>query len=126
MKKYVKILAVAVLAVMLFCSFAFADETAPKYTGQATFDSEELLLQGTVTHVEGTPEAERIYARITYFMGDGSFTVVPAVITKDGSFESMISGNVVHISVTVIDRAKIVPGTYEKYSGNITAVMDGN
>ena len=84
MKKNVKILAVAVLAVMLFCSFAVADEAAPKYTAQATFDSEELLLQGTVTHVAGTPEAQRMYARITYFMGDGSFTVVPAVVAEDG------------------------------------------
>ena len=67
-----------------------------------------------------------MYARITYFMGDGSFTVVPAVVAEDGSFESMISGNVVHISVTVIDRAKIVPGTFEKYSGNFSIAVEGN
>ena len=93
------------------------DPDKPQYSATAEFNTEELLLTGSVAHKEGTAEAPRLFARITYFMSDGSYTVVPAPVSEDGSFESMFSGNVVHISVQVTNAAKIVPGTYTRFGG---------
>ena len=117
MKTSLKLVAVVALIAMLLCSFASAEGTAPKYTASAAFDAEELLLEGVVNHTEGTPEVERLFVRVTYFMADGSYIVVPAVVTEEGTFESMISGNVLHIAVQVVNSAKIVPGTYTRFGG---------
>jgi len=117
MKKVTSLLTVAMLLIVMLCSFSSAEAIDPKYSATAEFNSEELILSGNVSHQPGTAEIERVYVRITYFMADGSFTVVPAVVTEEGNFESMISGNVLHISVQVINSARIVPGTYIRYGG---------
>lgn len=117
MKKVISLLTVAMLLIVMLCSFSSAETVDPKYSATAEFNSEELILSGNVSHQPGTAEIERVYVRITYFMADGSFTVVPAVVTEEGNFESMISGNVLHISVQVINSARIVPGTYIRYGG---------
>lgn len=93
------------------------DPTKPQYSATADFNTDDLILTGAVAHKEGTAEAPRLFARITYFMSDGSYTVVPAPVSEDGSFESMFSGNVVHIAVQVTDAAKVVPGTYTRFGG---------
>lgn len=117
MKKVISLLTVAMLLIVMLCSFSSAEAIDPKYSATAEFNSEELILSGNVSHQPGTAEIVRVYVRITYFMADGSFTVVPAVVTEEGNFESMISGNVLHISVQVINSARIVPGTYIRYGG---------
>jgi hypothetical protein len=117
MKKVISLLTVAMLLIVMLCSFSSAETVDPKYSATAEFNSDELILSGNVSHQAGTAEIERVYVRITYFMADGSFTVVPAVVTEEGNFESMISGNVLHISVQVINSARIVPGTYIRYGG---------
>ena len=117
MKKVISLLTVAMLLIVMLCSFSSAEAIDPKYSATAEFNSDELILSGNVSHQPGTAEIERVYVRITYFMADGSFTVVPAVVTEEGNFESMISGNVLHISVQVINSARIVPGTYIRYGG---------
>ena len=117
MKKVVALLLGVILLATTLASTALADTAEPKYTATASFDADELLLSGTVKHTEGTGESERLYVRVTYFMADGSYTVVPAVVAPDFTFESMFSGTVVHIAVQVVNSSKIVPGTYTRFGG---------
>ena len=93
------------------------EPTQPRYTVSANFDAENLLLTGSTAHTEGTAEAKTLYARITYFMANGNYTVVSAPVSDDGTFESMFSGNVVHIAVQAVNSPKIRPGTYTRYGG---------
>ena len=93
------------------------DPAQPRYTVSANFDAENLLLTGSTAHMEGTAESKALFARITYFMANGNYTVVSAPVFDDGTFESMFSGNVVHIAVQAVNSPKIRPGTYTRYGG---------
>lgn len=89
------------------------------YTTNFEFDSEEMTLTGTATHTEGTEEAGKpVYARVTYFMADGTYIVVSVPVEADGSFESMNSGNVIHVSVQIVDSAKVRPGEFNRFGGS--------
>ena len=87
---------------------------APQYTVEAVFDKEEMILSGTVTHIEGTEELEKLFARITYFYADGTRIVVSASVT-DGMFESMTTGDVVYVNVQIVDTFRVKPGEYKVF-----------
>lgn len=81
------------------------------------FDEKEGAFSGSAEHDPYTKEAEKaVYARITFFYTDGTYTVVLAAVAEDGSFETMTSGEVEHISVLIIDSAKIRPSEYNVLS----------
>jgi hypothetical protein len=89
-----------------------------EYTTTFDFDKTEMTLSGKATLKEGTEEAESVYARVTYFMADGTYIVVPVPVEADGTYESMNSGNVVHVSVQIVDSAKVRPGEFNRFGGS--------
>ena len=93
-------------------------ESEPKYNIEETsYDKEDMLLTGTVEHDAGTDTADTVFARITFFMSDGTFVAFATVIDENGNFEAMASGDIVHIAVQVTDSTKVRPGQYNAYSG---------
>jgi len=88
-----------------------------EYTATVKFDKETSALTGKASVVAGTEVPEVAYARVTYFMADGTYTVVISIIDEEGNFESMNTGNVIHVAVQIIDSNKVVPGTFESFGG---------
>ncbi|MBR4332587.1 MAG: hypothetical protein IKP72_07925 [Clostridia bacterium] len=87
----------------------------PVYTTNFAFDADEMTLTGKATLTEGdAPKA--VYARVTYFMADGTFVVVSVPVEADGTYESMNSGDVIHVSVQIVDSAKVRPGDFTSFS----------
>ena len=90
-------------------------EKDPEYKAvDGKFDADEMMVSGKVEHVEGTGEAEKLYARITFFMADGTFTVTTAPVV-DGAYEAMNSGDIIHIAVQVTNTNKVKPGEFNSY-----------
>ena len=97
----------------------FVAVNAPKYiVTDATYDKEELIVAGKIEHDATTKTVDRTFARVTFFMGDGSFVAFATVIDDDGSFEAVTSGDVIHVAVQVTDSAKVRPGEYNSYGGD--------
>jgi len=103
------------------CGEVLSTEVLPKELGETEFTAEvkfgEMTLTGKADQKEGTKEAEAVYARVTYFMADGTYVVVSVPVEADGTFESMNSGNVIHVSVQIVDSAKVRPGEFNRFGG---------
>lgn len=89
-----------------------------EFTASIDFDKDEMTLTGKATQKEGTKEVKNVYARVTYFMADGTYVVVSVPVEADGTFESMNSGNVIHVSVQIVDSAKVRPGEFTRFGGS--------
>lgn len=89
-----------------------------EYTTTFDFDKDEMTLTGKATLKEGTEKPEAVYARVTYFYADGSYVVVSVPVEADGSYESMNSGNVIHVSVQIVNSAKVRPGEFTRFGGD--------
>lgn len=103
------------------CGEVLSTEVLPKELGETEFTAEvkfgEMTLTGKADQKEGTKEAKAVYARVTYFMADGTYVVVSVPVEADGTFESMNSGNVIHVSVQIVDSAKVRPGEFNRFGG---------
>ncbi|MBQ6646818.1 MAG: hypothetical protein IJM56_09080 [Clostridia bacterium] len=90
-------------------------EKDPEYKAvDGKFDADEMMVSGKVEHVDGTGEVETLYARVTFFMADGTFTVTTAPVV-DGAYEAMNSGDIIHIAVQVTNTNKVKPGDFNSY-----------
>jgi len=49
---------------------------------------------------------------VTYFLADGTFIAVSVPVEEDGTFESMCTSPLAHVSVRIVDSAKVRPGEY--------------
>jgi hypothetical protein len=103
------------------CGEVLSTEVLPKELGETEFTAEvefgDMTLTGKAEQKEGTKEAKAVYARVTYFMADGTYVVVSVPVEADGTFESMNSGNVIHVSVQIVDSAKVRPGEFNRFGG---------
>ena len=118
-----RILSMLLIAATLISCFSLcaaeADQSDPKYTiTDASFDKEEMTVTGKVEHDPATTTPKRAFARITFFMSNGSFIAFAAVIDENGNFEAMASGDVVHVAVQVTDSTRVRPGEYNSFGGN--------
>ena len=118
------LLAMMLITTMLFPSLAESNSGAPndnapaKYEiKDAAYDKNEMLVSGTVEHDASTDTVKRLFARVTFFMANGTFTVVSTVIDDDGTFQAMCSGDVIHIAIQATNSAKVKPGQYNAYGG---------
>lgn len=126
MKKVLSILLTTMLvATLLLTAFAEGSTNNPALDSQAkynikdaTFNKDEMFLTGTVEHDASTDSVDRVYARITFFFADGSFTAFATIVDDDGTFQAMCSGDVIHIAVQVTNNTKVRPGQYNAYGGN--------
>jgi ribosomal protein L21 len=98
--------------------FEFVATEDPKYeVKDAEYDGDEGvgIVSGKVAHDPYTKDAGTTYARVTFFMADGSFVAFATVIDEDGNFEAMTSGEVVHIAVQITDSTKVRPGEFDSF-----------
>ena len=99
-------------------SFEFVPSDTPRYSiTDITFDKDEMTVTGKMEHDAATVSSDKLFARVSFFMSDGSFAVL-ATVVDDGEFEAICSGDVVHIAVQATDSAKVKPGTYQAFGGN--------
>jgi len=80
---------------------------SPRYTVEG-FSYDGDYITGRLTHTPGTPEAERLFVRITLFLADGSTSVTINLVDDDAAFEAGASGAIVHISLAVTATSKSV------------------
>lgn len=83
-----------------------------EFTSEFKFDTDTMTLSGKATQKEGTAEAGKVFARVTYFLADGTFIAVSVPVEEDGTFESMCTSDLAHVSVRIVDSAKVRPGEY--------------
>ena len=82
-------------------------KTARYIVEEFNYDGEYLT--GNLKHVEGTGEADRLFLRVTLFLGDGSTSISVNYVDEDTlTFEAGASGNIVHISVAVTGTSRSV------------------
>ena len=60
---------------------------------------------------------KRLFVRVTYFFADGTYSV-GFVSAVDGEFESMSSGDVIHVGIQVVDACKLRPGEIQPLRRN--------
>ena len=97
----------------------YEPKSDPKYTiNDTAYDRDAMLLTGTVQHDVSTDAADKVFARITFFMSDGTFVAFATVIDEEGNFEAMASGDIIHIAVQVTDSTKVRPGQFSAFGGS--------
>jgi len=100
------------------CGETISTKVLPKllapteFTSTYKFDTENMTLAGTATQKEGTKPTDKVFARVTYFLADGTFIAVSVPVEEDGTFESMCTSPLAHVSVRIVDSAKVRPGEY--------------
>lgn len=97
-----------------------APEADPGYSfANVSFDG--TAVTGQLLHTAGTPDADRVYVRVTMFMSNGAYMIGVVEADKDGdnlTFEMGASGDFAYITLVATGTKKSVqPGTGWKMFG---------
>ena len=106
-----KLAALLLAAMMLFSlvgtALAETVATQPQYKlTDVSYDGKNVT--GKVVHVDGTPVAEKVNVRVTFFIFDNYYMATSQTAKEDGSFSITGIGPIEYI--TVLARAVVADG----------------
>ena len=100
MKKFVSLLLAAVIFFSI-ANIALADTAAsdkPQYKlTEVKYEGSEVT--GKVVHQDGTPVAEKVKVRVTFYIVGNYYMATSYTVGKDGTFKVMGVGPIIYITV---------------------------